>query len=173
MNDILSLDESWIKEFEETDKKFSDFYQEDIFCIKIHYIYVSKNGKLLKTIQEKRVIKTPNKVSREEIITMLKKNCHPNYLLLSILKYNIDIDCQDVREYCENPKPRDKGEFLACIKNIDEILFKRSITMFQDLNCLFFVFKEKDSDTTQKNKTKRVILGSTLKKRKTSRRLMF
>ena len=102
---------------------YPDFYKEDISCIKIHYIYVSQNGKLLKTIQEKRVIKTPNKVSREEIITMLKKNCHSNYLLLSILKYNIDIDCQDVREYCENPKPRDKGEFLDCIKNIDEIHF--------------------------------------------------
>ena len=48
MNDILSLDESWIKEFEETDKKFSDFYKEDISCIKIHYIYVSQNGKLFK-----------------------------------------------------------------------------------------------------------------------------
>ena len=120
---------------------------------------------------------SPNYISREEIIGILKKYSIDNdkrYTLLSILRYNITLDVEDVKSFvikddlttlCEN--------FFTIIKNIDAISFDKTINMFQDLNDLIFVLYENIVLTDKRdinNVTKRIYLKKTNTNRKTIRK---
>ena len=38
------LDNTWIKEFENTDKMYQDFYVDDIYYVNVNFIYINKNS---------------------------------------------------------------------------------------------------------------------------------
>ena len=66
-------------------------------------------------------------------------------------------------------------DFFTTLKNIDTIYFEKTINMFQDLNTLFIIFYEKDSDKSligsNNNNTKKIYLRcSNPKNKKTIRR---
>jgi hypothetical protein len=88
------LDEDWINEFEKTDKLFQDFYLDDIYYTEVHFIYINTSNDIEKIKEEHFLLKTPNYISREEIIGLLKRNTIINnkkYSILSILKCNITL----------------------------------------------------------------------------------
>jgi len=159
LDEELDLDQEWIDKFEEIDKNYSDFYIEDVVSIKVHFIYVNKERNIEKIKKEKLLLKTPNILSREELLSLLKQNMSENnseYFLSSILKYNITLESNEIRKYCTSQySPED---YMTSISAIDVIPFKKTITMFQDLNHLFFLLVEKNNDSSAKNKTKRVFL---------------
>ena len=170
LNQLDNLNNDWINNFEEIDKNYSDFYLEDVYSLKIHFIYIDKEHNIEKIKQEKIIIRIPNYISREEIILLLKKNCHSKYTLLSILKYNIDMDSTDVKDYCKNKN--NNNSYLTPIKNVDAIPFNRTISMFQDLNELIFIFCEKTRNLNNvNNNTKKhiIIKPNTTNKKKTIR----
>jgi hypothetical protein len=169
-----NLNDEWIKNFEKTDKLYQDFYKDDIYYINLHFVYANKYSEIDKILHETFLMSTPNFITREEVIGILKKKSTDNntrYTLLSILKYNITLDAEEIRGFLINTK-RDKWykEFLIPIKNIDTIKFERTIHMFQDLNDLIFIFYEKTNDIqkgTQKNTnnlTKKIVLHNAHKK---------
>jgi hypothetical protein len=94
---------------------------------------------------------TPNFISREQILEILKKNSNDNgrrYTLLTILKYNVTLDVDDVIGFLKN---NDDNTFLSVVKNIDSIKFERTINMLQDLNDLLFIFYEKSTELKKMN----------------------
>jgi hypothetical protein len=157
------LDNSWINEFEKIDKKYEIFYTEDVLFIKIHCIYINKENEIEKINEEKLFLRNPNYISREEVIDKIKRGSFLNkkrYGIVSILKYNIDIEPTDVTFYMKN----NQLDFLEPIKNIDAIALKKTIGMFQDLNDIFFIFNEKMEQAnnvtacSDKNITKRIYI---------------
>jgi len=168
-----SLDASWIHEFEENDQKYNIFYSDDIYYVKLHCVYLDKLSNIEKVKEEKVFMEKPNYLSREEILGILKKHYFQNnvkYSVMAILRYNIDIEPLDVK-YFLNEKENSNGAhhnytFLTPIKNIDAITFKKTITMFQDLNNIFIIFYEKDKThmITRENMTKKITLSNTHKK---------
>jgi hypothetical protein len=167
MSDKIDLDAKWIEEFEKIDNNYKTFYAEDILNIKFQYVYVNKENNIDKVKKETVLLKTPNYISREELIGILKKNNKSNnasYTVLSILKYNIDIDPSDVVYYIKNNiKQCEQYEFLKLIKNIDAIPLNKSISMFQDLNDIIIIFYEKsindkNDDRGACNHTKRIYI---------------
>ena len=173
------LDNNWIKEFELQDKNYESFYKEDINYINFNFIYVNKNNDIEKIKEEKIFMKTPNYISREEIIGILKKNNsldNKKYIVLSIVKYNIDLEPSDVSFFLKpnkNPDP----DFLTNIQNIDAIPLVKSISMFQDLNDIFIIFSEsiekkgKSNNRRSKNSTKRNYIGHINAHKKTIRNI--
>jgi hypothetical protein len=111
---------------------------------------------------------TPNYISREEIIQILKESSIDNvkrYSLLSILKYNILLDADEVNKYLL--LDGEERNYLKIIKNIDAITFDKTISMFHDLNDLILVFYEKSTELkkTDPNKlTKKIYLRCNKKK---------
>ena len=87
-----------------------------------------------------------------------------NYTVLSILKYNIDIEPADVAYYIKNNVEKDETyDFLKSVKNIDAIPLNKSISMFQDLNDIIIIFYEKlindkIDDARQHTHTKRIYI---------------
>jgi hypothetical protein len=165
------LDEGWIKEFEENDKNFEIFYSDDVYYVKLHCIYIDKLSNIEKVKEEKIFLNNQNFLSREEMLGILKNHSFQNnikYSVMSILKYNIDIEPLDIKHFLKskNAHSSDQYSFLTPIKNIDSITFKKTISMFHDLNNIFIIFYEKDKThmITREHMTKKVYLSNNHKK---------
>jgi hypothetical protein len=138
-----NLDDDWINTFENTDKLYKDFYKEDLYYINLSFIYINKDNEIDKLKQETFLMSKTNCITQEEILEILKKNSIDNnkrYSLLSILRFNINIEPDEIKNYLNNG---DNNNYLSIIKNIDTINFDKCINMFQDLNDIIFIFYEK------------------------------
>jgi hypothetical protein len=162
------LNDDWINNFEKTDKLYQDFYKDDLYYINLQLIYVNRYSEIEKIKQESFLMTTPNFISREEILQILKKNSDANerrYKLLTILKYNITLDADDIKNFL---KSNNNDVFLTVVKNIDAITFEKTINMLQDLNDLIFIFYEKSDELKKPNPntiTKKVHLNPNTKKK--------
>ena len=115
--------------------------------------------------EETLILSVPNNITREEIIYLLKKNTTSNgkhYKIISILKYNITLNPDQVTKYVNTPM-HETETYLEEIKHIDSISFDKSICVFQDLTDICFIFYEK-LDKNKNNVTKRIVLNNKKKK---------
>lgn len=159
------LDNSWIRNYEIKELDYKDFYKDDVKYIKIYTLLINK-GLILENISEENfILEDCNILKKYELISLINKykNSRKKTKLLSILKYNIDLDSDNVFEYLK--KDTENNLFLQSIKSINDINFDPTIAMFEDLNSLFFIFVE-TNDIVQKNQTKRIVLHSNQKKTK-------
>jgi len=171
--EYTELNDDWINNFDKTDKLYQEFYKDDLYYINIKFIYINRNNDIEKINMETYLMSSPNYISREEILQILKKsniNNDRQYTLLSIIKYNITLDADDIKGFLHSNEERN---FLKIIKNIDAISFEKTINMFQDLNDLIFIFYEKSNELKElnpNNSTKKIYLHTnnnkkTIKKR--------
>jgi hypothetical protein len=170
-----------LKEFENTDKIYQDFYTDDNYYVNIHFIYINKNKEIEKIKEETFLMNTPNMITRDEIIGLLKKNTlneNRNYSLLSLLKFNLNLEPEDIPFFLSVDSKEEDNQFLIPIQHIDTITFQKTIAMFQDLNSLYFIFLERSSEDSttmlnlKKNLSKKIFsyLKNKSNKRKTKRR---
>lgn len=162
-SEINNLDDDWINKFENIDKIYQDFYKDDLYYVNLRAIYVNRENEIDKIKHESFLMSKPNIISHEEILEILKKNSTDNerrYTLLSILKYNINLEPDNVKHYLKNEVSND---YLSVIKNIDTVTFEKSINMFHDLNDIILIFYEKSNEIKKvdtKNCTKKIFLHS-------------
>ena len=87
-----------------------------------------------------------------------------SYSLLSIIKYNITLNPEDVHLFLRTNNFDYYNEvFCSSLKHIDSIVFDKTIIAFQDLNTLFLLFYEKDKNNVMKNNannTRKIYLRS-------------
>lgn len=168
-----NLDDEWINNFESTDKLYKDFYKDNLYYVNLRVIYINRENEIDKLKQESFLMSTPNYINHDEILEILKKNSIDNdkkYRLLSILKYNIILEPEDVKLYLNE---KNTQEYLSVIKNIDSVVFDKSISMFHDLNDLILIFYEKSLElkTPDKNNTtKKIYFRSLSGNKKTIRK---
>ena len=100
-NENNKLDDDWINNFEKTDELYQDFYKDDLYYINLKFFYINKFSEIEKIKNEIFYMSMPNYISREEIIGILKHTAKDNdihYSLLSILKYTIHLEPEDVKK---------------------------------------------------------------------------
>ena len=164
------LDTKWLDNFEEEDKKYEQFYKEDVQNIKLHYIYVNKNNEIEEIVKDIINLSLNNCISREELVGILKKTSYYNnkrYTVLSILKYNIDIEPNDISHFLMNQYEDDSTNnnnsinniFLSQVRNIDTIILNKTVLAFQDLNDIIIIFYEKSNKL---NQTKKIYIKNQL-----------
>jgi len=144
-DDIDNLDDSWLKEFEITENDYKNFYEEEITFIPIHLIYISDNS-IEKIKAEKMILKTPGVLQKEELVSIIKHNMVSNnirYALSSILRFNINLEPANLKTFLRTNDKNIGNNFLHPVKNIDNIKFDKTITMFHDINDIFILFNEK------------------------------
>lgn len=174
---IGDLDLSWINEFEKIDNEYKIYYTEELSFIRIHSIYVNINNEIEKVREEKCLLKNPGILQKEELLSIIKHNSFSNqvkYSLLSILKFNINLEPINLKTFLRNKNPAIGAPFLQSIKHLDTIKFEKSITMFHDINEILIIFHQKinkpvniisselKNDT---NRTKKVFINSNPKKK--------
>lgn len=160
------LDNSWIKNYEIKELDYNDFYKDDVKYIKTYTLHINKSLILENINEENFILETNNVLKKHELISIINKykndKKEKKVKLLSILKYNINLDSDNVFEYLK--QETENNLFLESVKSIDNINFDPSISMFEDLNSLFFIFVE--TNYTEKSQTKRIFLHSNQKKTK-------
>lgn len=176
----MELNDEWINTFEKTDKLYQDFYKDDLYYVNLKFCYVNRNDELEKIREESFLMSNKNCITREEILQILKKTTVENeikYSLLSILRYNITLDADDIKNFIiysrDNSDNSDNREiiensFLKIINNIDAIHFEKTINMFHDLNELIFIYYEKSQELKKvdpNNTTKKVFLKTNTNKK--------
>lgn len=162
------IDDSWIREFEKTELEYASFYKEQIDTIKINYIYVNKNNSINAVNQESIIIDN-GKLYKERVFDIIKNNKKKNnieYKLISILKYNITLEPEYIKDYINDDL---NDDFLSKVNSLHDIHFKDSINLFKDLNCLYIIFCDKHARENKNQITKKVMLSLLPKKRKTKR----
>ena len=169
-NEENILDDEWIQQFDKVDELDKDFYKDDVYYINIKVVYISRQNEIEKIKEFPFLMSKPNCIYREEILEILKKSSledERKYSLLSILKYNILLEPDEVKQYLYNSFERN---YLNVIKNIDTIYFEKTINMFQDLNNIILIFYEKSNEIKYidpNNCTKRIYIKSLSSKKKT------
>lgn len=178
-NDIIDeLDLSWIYEFEKIDNEYKIYYTEELSFIRIHSIYINNINEIEKIREEKILLKTPGVLQKEELLSIIKHNSFSNqikYSLLSILKFNINLEPVHLKTFLRNKNPDIGAPFLQSIKHLDTIKFEKSITMFHDINEILIIFHQKNNKQSQShidsnieivnNHTRKVSINSNSKKK--------
>lgn len=169
-----NLDDEWINEFEKNDKLYQDFYKDDLYYVNLKVVYINRENEIEKIKHQPLLLKRKNQIFCEELLGILKRNSIDNekrYTLLSILKYNILLEPDDVKSYLVNDKH--KTEYLTVVKHIDTIVFEKSISMFHDLNDIILIFYEKSKKLKNREyskNTKKIYLRH-VNRKKTIRKL--
>ena len=169
--ELSKLNDDWIINFEKTDKLYQDFYKDDLYYVNLKYLYINRSNEIEKIKEESFLMSRPNYISREEVLQILKKSINDDnrrYSLLSIQKYNITLDADDIKNFVLYPN--EDRNYLKVIKNIDAITFEKTISMLHDLNDLILIFYEKSNELKKVNpnsSTKKVYIGSLSSNKKT------
>jgi hypothetical protein len=182
------LDISWLYEPEHHDD-CKTYYTEDLIYVKINFIYVNRSHEITNMREDKYIFKKTNILTKEDLIGLIKRNNIINkksYSLLSILKYNINIDPHNLKYFFKTKKDNIGNTYLQSIKHIDDIIFDKTITMFHDLNNIMIIFMEKEKEKDKEynvsstkshiglNLTKRIYINQLVNtNRKKTRRNLF
>ena len=164
------IDDSWIKEFKEREDVYNDFYKEETSTIKLYFLYVNTSNTLESVKSDSLILEEKGIVTKDQLISIIKRNQRSNnirYRLLSLIKFNIDVEPNDMLTFIqEDDKSGDN--FTTSEKYLNDIKFHDTICMLQDLNSLFFVFYE-DKRKTPQSTTKKIIFHSGMRKTRRKR----
>ncbi|MCJ7802154.1 MAG: hypothetical protein MUP82_07345 [Candidatus Marinimicrobia bacterium] len=156
-SDFINLDDAlndaWVTEFEQTDQIYKDFYKENLYYTNLKFIYVNRSNEIDLIKTDTFLMSKPNFISHHEISQILKKNyiiTNKEYLLMSIVKYNVTLDVDEVQKFLSLKD--NHLNFLTDINNVGDIPFEETITMFHDLNDLVFIFCERNDHLKKKKK---------------------
>ena len=151
----MELTTDWISEFEIEDDNYKKFYKEKITSVKIYFLYVNREQQLFHVKKDTLDIKNTI-LRKEQLIEILNK--YRNYknktfIPLSIIKYNMTLDPNNINEYIGNTTG---FNYLTAETSIEDIPWYDSILFMNDINSLYIVFKEKWK--TKHNNTKKIYI---------------
>ncbi len=175
------IDTSWIANFKSEEESYNHFYKEPLPSIMLYVLYVNTHKELIHVDIHRCLLAENGWLKRDRIIALIKQyqmRESVKYKLNSILRYNIDLNPDEITAYASNAGTGagtstsnagtdDTNRFLTAEKYLDDIHFNDSITMFHDLNALYFLFSEEKVQPASVNQTKRITLA--MKKNKTMR----
>lgn len=146
-----TLDDTWIKEFED----YNNFYTDDVFCVNLNLIYINRENEIEKIKEEKFILPSANILKKDDLISIVKRHSqsgNKEYYLYSLVKFNIDLNPSEVQCFLKESKDTFSESFLTENNEVDEIVFKKTINMFQDLNDVVFLLREKTKVTKPCNR---------------------
>jgi len=120
-------------------------------------MYINTDKTVVNARQEILTLNNDSILRKEQLIHIIKNNQILNnikYKLFSIVRYNIDLQPDEINKFLSvshtvSDSNTDKtyiNRFLIVDKNIDDIYFADTITIFQDLNSLYIIFKEQNTN---------------------------
>ena len=176
---IDNLNTDWIDEYEERERQYADFYEEPVSTINVHFVYVNRNNEIEKIKMENMTVDDDQTIKKERLLYLIKTNIENDkikYKLLSILVYNLDIPSNELRKYLEEPPESEENhKYLYSLKILEDIKIRETITLFHDINGIYFIFYEKtkklqnNHNSTKKIKMKKEHSKSRSYKAKTRR----
>jgi len=151
--DTNEIDNTWVTDYKKTEENYNVFYNEKVNTIKMFFMYINTDKTVVNARQEILTLNNDSILRKEQLIHIIKNNQILNnikYKLFSIVRYNIDLQPDEINKFLSvSNKDTDKtyiNRFFIDKKNIDDIYFTDTITIFQDLNSLYIIFKEQNTN---------------------------
>ena len=136
------FDESWIEEFEQEDKEYDMFNEEENDSIQVNILYINRRNELERVNEKNIKLSSPNKIKKEELIRLIKDNENQDktkYKLISILVYNLTLNHGELKNFLRNDE---SFNFMTSLRNIDDYSIDSTINCLQDVNTIFILFNE-------------------------------
>jgi hypothetical protein len=142
-------DDNWISEYINKEKMFDKFYKEQVEKIQLFFLYVDTRKNIIKVIKNKHKLEN-NVILKENLSEIIEANrtiLKKRFKLTQLLKYNFNIDNEDVNKFLKTPSD---FQFLTKINKIKDIFWDNTIPLFNSLNSLYFIFIENVKHNTKK-----------------------
>lgn len=145
------IDETWINEFKKNEEVYDDFYKDKVEQIKLFYLYVSSTNNVESIKKDSIQLDTDGILKKNKIIELILQHQNYNsikYKLLSLIRFNMDIEPEQIKEFVYTTNRDKPSQFITSEKYLNDIKYSDTIHIFQDLNCLYFIFYEEKSKIT-------------------------
>jgi len=189
ISDDSDIDETWINEFKKNEEVYDDFYKDKVEQIKLFYLYVSSTNNVESIKKDSIQLDTDGILKKNKIIELILQHQNYNsikYKLLSLIRFNMDIEPEQIKEFVYTTNKDKPSQFITSEKYLNDIKYSDTIHIFQDLNCLYFIFYEEKSKITNTKtitktntktnnpttQTKKIVSMTTNKYKKTRRRII-
>ena len=162
------LDTSWLDKFKKAEADYNNFYKEPVSSIRLYMLYINEAKEITQCVKNRCRLDDKNCLKRECIIPLIQhyqQHDGKQYKLNSLLRYNIDLNPEDIGDFVDEAASLSSKRFLSAEKYLDDIHYKDSITLFQNLNALYFIFFEVPA-TKACNQTRRIRLVTSSNKAK-------
>ena len=174
------IDNSWVDSYKASENSYNEFYNEKVTTIKGIYLYIDTANTVVKVKQEVLPLTSDSKVSREQLIALIKEKqvITPGikYKLFSLVRYNIDLLPEEIPNFIKkSPDVYDANtkRFLISETYIKDIYFTDTISIFHDLNALYIIFKESHSKKNTANKFTQKLKASVKKRYTRHKKYIF
>jgi hypothetical protein len=161
-SDDETLDTSWLDEFKQAEASYNNFYKEPVNSIRLYMLYINELKEIVLCVKNRYKLDAQNCLTRERILPLIQHYQQQNgqqYKLHSLLRYNIDLNPEEISDFVNEMVPlSSSSRFLTTEKYLDDISYKDSITMFHNLNALYFIFLEVPKKECNQSNTKRIKL---------------
>ena len=163
--DPLCVSENLVKMFKNYKSYFNNLTNQEVRRVKVRFFYVNLQNEIDTKISDE--IDLNNGIlSKERLLHLIKNNRILDgfkYRLISLLKYNIDVSSEEIEKFIYLPSESKK--YLKDEKYLYDIQFNKTIKFFQDVNALYFIFKQIDN-VNRNSLTKKIIFEKKLNKTK-------
>ena len=154
-------DFSWIKEQERLQNIQNNYFREPMEKIHIKYIYINQNKYISKILCEVFELNFGDVISQEYLLRLIEKNKFQTpttkYKLIDILLFNVYLEPELIPTYSKNDDFVDfSRQFLNVLSPLNNIQIPESIFIFHDVNTLYFIFQEYETELT-KNSIKSIL----------------
>jgi hypothetical protein len=166
------LDLTWVNQHKDEEILYKDFYKEKVTSIKLTFIHVNLENTVTHIGNDIFFLETSGLINKDYLISLIKTHkTYKNtlYNFNSLYKFNIDINSEEINNYIADNDVDYSSRFFSQEKYLNNIYFKDTINIFQDLNTLFFVFYEKCNRIN--NKSKKCIIKKTATRNATRKSL--
>jgi len=164
----MELSTDWVKNFELEDEAYKQFYKAPVPLVRVYCLYVNRHQELFH-IKKQKIELMNSQLNKTELVKILKKyRSYQNntYVPMSILKYNITLDPQDIKEYMSDTS---QFSFVNAESSIENIEWFDSILFLHEINSLYIVFREKWK--TKNTGTKKIYINSRKRPKTRKKRL--
>ena len=176
------IDDTWVTDYKKEEEQYNDFYNEKVINIKIFFMYINTEKTLVSMRQESVSLNEDSILTKDRLIKIIKDKQHLNnikYKLFSVVRYNIDLQPDEMSEFISDDRSNTISDdrsntisddrsntisddsiytnrFFINEQNINDIYFTDTISIFQDINALYIIFKEQTNNNAKNLFTKKL-----------------
>lgn len=125
---------------------------DNIYHINLTIFYLEDNSVV--SYQKRYLDIKNNRITKTELMKLILDNNKyhsKNYDLTGIYKFEVNLQENEIRSYCNSPE---NHSFLKKYSNIQDVTFSPCIKILENLNYVFFFFTKKQDVNTIENEKK-------------------
>ena len=162
------LDGSWMEEYKRLENVSENCVKDPMDNIRMYILYINRHLEIESILLEAFPLSLNDSnqpvISKDVLLKLIQDKKVKNgvkYGLFDLLLYNVELDSIDIGDYSsvDDSSILEKfGGFFRPVSVIHELVISPSLFVFHDLNSIFVLYKERDSENAKHRHTMKSIL---------------